>query len=249
MENLKILIVEDEAIPAFHLSETLVDCGYLITAVAANYEQGVRAFKKNIPDLVLLDINLGQDSKDGIQLAKTLNDLGQNIPLIYISANFDETYRRRAYRTAPANFLIKPYNRHQVEIAIEIALLSFHQPVESREVLAGHQHIFIKEKSIYVRLTVAEICAVEADRGLSHIFTVDKKRVVCTHLDHLLQQVPSDQLIRIHRSHAVNLKKITAINLFEGQVTVSLNNTARNFNIGPKYKEELTKRIKTIRTS
>ncbi len=249
MQKLKILIIEDEAIPAAYLSEILADLGYLVTDIASDYDTGLLALKRNLPDLILMDINLGKESKDGIELAKSINALEQNIPLIFISANFEKVYRDRAYETAHANFLVKPYNKNQIELSVESALRGFDQASSAPEILTGNKHLFIKDKATYVRLNASDICAIVADRSISHIYTNNKKRTVSTHLDNLLKQFDVNQLIRIHRSHAVNLQKIVELNFNEGQVTIGLDDKDMKLNIGPKYKEELSNRIKTIKSS
>lgn len=249
MQTLKILVVEDDTILAYQLSKILVDIGYLVTDKATDFDSAIYAFKKNLPDLVMIDIDLGEKSKDGIELAKYLNALGQNIPLIFISGNYGEAFRERAYETAHADFLVKPYNKYQIELSVERALRSFDQPTNKSEVLTGSHHVFIKNKTTYVRINTADILAVVADRGLSYIYTIQKKHTVSTHLNDLLQQLNDDQLIRIHRSHVVNLNMVLELNFGDGQITVGTADEKMILNVGPKYKEEFINRLKTIRSS
>ena len=68
MSVLKILIVEDDLLLAENLSEELLDFGYTITDIASNSDDGLRAFRKRLPDLILMDIHLEGSSLETIRL-------------------------------------------------------------------------------------------------------------------------------------------------------------------------------------
>ena len=84
----KILIVEDEPIIASDIEMILEDLGYEVTGVEDSAEDAMMNIVSNIPDLVLLDINLEGDV-DGIMLAEDINEKFQ-IPFVFLTSNADK---------------------------------------------------------------------------------------------------------------------------------------------------------------
>jgi CheY-like chemotaxis protein len=87
MNNKKVLIVEDEAIHAMYLKMMLKKKGYIICGTEATGEGAIDNVEENIPDMVLMDINL-RNSIDGIEVAYILREK-YNFPIIFISG-FDD---------------------------------------------------------------------------------------------------------------------------------------------------------------
>ena len=106
MAPLRILIVEDEAITAMMLKQSLIASGFEVLGVAATGEDAIIAAKKSPPDLVLMDIRLA-DGIDGITAAVTINN---NIPIIFMTAFVDKVTITRAREIRPVAILEKPLN-------------------------------------------------------------------------------------------------------------------------------------------
>ena len=67
----KILIIDDEKDICFLISEILVDEKY-ITEYAINSSIALNKFTKFKPDLIILDVWLGNSDLDGIELLKKI---------------------------------------------------------------------------------------------------------------------------------------------------------------------------------
>jgi len=67
----KILIVEDEFVVANDLRIMLEAAGYEVMGIAISAEAAMKELEKNIPDIVLLDIQL-QGKLSGIDLANCI---------------------------------------------------------------------------------------------------------------------------------------------------------------------------------
>jgi len=116
----QILIVEDEAIVASDISNTLQVLGYAALAVASSGESAIELATAKRPDLVLMDIRL-KGSIDGVRAAREISDrLG--IPVVYLTAHADERTLRRAKATQPFGYVLKPFDERDLHVAIEIAL-------------------------------------------------------------------------------------------------------------------------------
>jgi len=119
MEEVKILIVEDESIESMDIKSTLESFGYIVPYVASSGHEAVEKALKILPDLILMDIALKGDI-DGIEVANNIKDL--NIPIIYLTANSEDSTIERAKLTEPAGYIIKPYDPTELKYAIELAL-------------------------------------------------------------------------------------------------------------------------------
>ncbi len=119
MSNLRILVVEDEAIIAEHIAILLRSMGYDVVKVVASGENAIAVAQQTHPDLVLMDIML-QGEMDGVEAAQYIRD-HFNIPIVYLTANADDATLKRASHTLPFGYLIKPFKAKELQVTIEIA--------------------------------------------------------------------------------------------------------------------------------
>ncbi|HWY72212.1 MAG TPA: response regulator [Burkholderiaceae bacterium] len=116
----RILVVEDERIVARDLASVLTEMGYAVPATVATGEEAIAHARDLQPDVVLMDIRL-PGAIDGIQAAASVR-AERDIPVIYLTAHSDDETLRRAMRTEPLGYLVKPFTPPQLRCAIEIAL-------------------------------------------------------------------------------------------------------------------------------
>jgi PAS domain S-box-containing protein len=115
-----LFIVEDEAIVADDIMETVRSLGYEVAGSAKSGEAALEKIAASPPDLVLMDINLA-GAMDGIDTAKRIHEL-YNIPVIYLTAYADNDLLNRAKVTGPYGYVLKPYDERGLHSAIEMAL-------------------------------------------------------------------------------------------------------------------------------
>lgn len=125
----KMLIVEDEFIVANDLRIILTQAGYDVCGVAGSAEEADALLLSVRPDLVLLDIRL-DGKRSGIDLARKLR--AENQAFVYISANSDQETLEEAKRTDPYGFIVKPFRKRDLLVAIDIALYRHKHVIESR---------------------------------------------------------------------------------------------------------------------
>ena len=120
MKKIRILIVEDERIIAEDLQQTLTDPDYDVLGTINTGEDAIRLAGKLRPDLVLMDIVL-KGKIDGIDAADQI--LSQfDIPVVYLSAYVDAKRIKRAKKTNPYGYILKPYEEKELKAVIEMAL-------------------------------------------------------------------------------------------------------------------------------
>ncbi|MBQ4415448.1 MAG: response regulator, partial [Methanomicrobium sp.] len=118
--NKKILITEDEGIVALEIRETLENLGYYVVGEAQTGQEAIELARDNKPDLVLMDITL-QGDMDGIEAAERIYNL-YDIPIIFLTSHSDEATIKRAMRSNPFGYLIKPFNDRELYSNIEMTL-------------------------------------------------------------------------------------------------------------------------------
>lgn len=128
MASARILIVEDEILIARHIERTLCQLGYEVTGIAQDAVMALQKATEMRPDLVLMDIVI-QGEMDGVAAAEQIRDRWQ-IPVVYLTAYADENTFERAKPTQPFGYLLKPFNEHELRIAVELALFRHQTEVD-----------------------------------------------------------------------------------------------------------------------
>jgi putative two-component system response regulator len=120
MDKTKVIVVEDERIVARDLARQLTDLGYDVVATAYSGEEAVAKAGELNPDLVLMDIVLA-GKMDGIQAAERITALF-GTPVVYLTSYADDKTFGRAKLTGPSGYILKPVEKKQLHVAIELAI-------------------------------------------------------------------------------------------------------------------------------
>ena len=128
MPETKILIVEDEAIVAEDVRNSLQSLGYEISTIVSSGDEAITKIEEDRPDLVLMDIVLKGDM-DGIEAASQIHSRF-NIPVVYLTAFTDNKTLERAKHTEPFGYIVKPFDDRELHTAVEMALYKY--KMESR---------------------------------------------------------------------------------------------------------------------
>lgn len=245
---MKILIIEDEFLIADELTEILENEGYEVAFVADNGLEALDFFKENVVDLVLCDINI-KGSWDGIKTITKIIEIKQ-VPVIYLTALTDKDTLERAKATFPAAYIPKPFNLVNLRMAIELAINNFAMKIQplrilkhekgtentSKEmILQVNDDIFIKQNYQFVKFPLNEILFIEADNTHTHIITLQRKYTLRQTMGGVFERLPLKNLVRVHRSFAVNINKIDSFNDYE------INIGTHQIPLSRTYKEEFMK--------
>jgi DNA-binding NarL/FixJ family response regulator len=117
-----ILIVEDEPLIAEDIQGYLEESGFVVTGIASNGTEALQLLARQLPDALLLDINLGE-SPDGIELANIIRAT-YAVPFVFLTSHSDKATLERAKQTFPAGYLLKPFNGLDLMTSLEIALFN-----------------------------------------------------------------------------------------------------------------------------
>ena len=137
MNPIKILVVEDEIIVAEDIAGRLKKLGYAVIATVASGEEAIEKVAEERPDLVLMDIVL-KSEMDGVTAAEKIKNK-VDVPTVFLTAYADEKTLQRAKLTNPFGYIIKPFQQHDLRVAIEIALQRHSIETKMREALKASE--------------------------------------------------------------------------------------------------------------
>ena len=102
----KILIVEDEKLIQEELETLLSNAGFTVMCVT-DFENTLPQIKAEIPDLILLDINL--PGKNGYSLCASIRQFS-DVPILFITGRNTTMDELQALTLGGDDFISKPYN-------------------------------------------------------------------------------------------------------------------------------------------
>lgn len=122
---MKILYVDDERSAHTIFQYATMDYGdFCEVSYHFNYDSAMEYARNNEIDCAFLDISL--PGKDGIQLAKDLQQLQPKIEFAFVTG-FDE-YAREAYKVGGRAYLTKPYSNDELHSVLELMKRLCHPP-------------------------------------------------------------------------------------------------------------------------
>ncbi len=130
-----ILIVDDDILIAESNKILLKREGYGIAGIACDGRTAIDSAIEKNPDLVLMDINLNSEI-DGITAAEEIQKVA-DVPIIFLTAYSDPATIDRAKRVGPFGYLIKPFEKRELLVAIETTLYKhqFEKKLKEQELL------------------------------------------------------------------------------------------------------------------
>lgn len=246
---MKILIVEDEPIFVETLLMHLEELGYTDVHTADNATDALRLFLATSPDLVLLDINI-KGSKDGINIAETINQSAQPVPVLFMTSLADKNTFERAKQTNPIAYLVKPIDEGTLERSIELAVYKYYRATWDTElftewkkdILASHS-LFVKIGQKLQRIDLKDIAYIVSDTSHAELHIQNQKIVARISLNDLMHKLPSDIFARVSRSHIINTHFIQHIDLENLSLTL-LGDV--EIAVSRRNKDDLLKRLNIV---
>ncbi len=199
--DIKVLIVEDEAIVALDLKSTLLKLGFKVTNVVTKYKDAIKSVQSNTPSIILMDINLNSE-KDGIDTATDIKKF-INIPIIFLTAFSDDETISRAIKTDPVGYLIKPFNTEELKSTIMLGFYKFNnENIEEKElklIKLSSDYFYTKEPHLKVYYKQKEISLTQKERMLMEILIQANGQIVSfSSIEHYIwyDKVVSDSTLR-----------------------------------------------------
>lgn len=174
--------------------------------------------------LIFCDIQM--PSITGINFIRELTSK----PMIIFTTAFSE-YAAVSYELNAIDYLLKPINKDRFDHAISKAN-DYYLHLQSKED-SGQQFLFVRAEYSLVKIALSEILYFETMDDYIKIHLKDKKPILTLlSMKKMLERLPKNQFVRVHRSYIVPIEKISSVrgkSLFLGTQEIP---------IGESYKKD-----------
>lgn len=123
----RVVVAEDEVIIRMDLCELLQEEGYQVVAECGRGDEAVRLVQELRPDVALLDIKM--PGMDGISAAREISR-ERLAAVVLVTAFSQRELIEEAGDAGVHGYVVKPFERHDLVPAIEVALARFRSEQE-----------------------------------------------------------------------------------------------------------------------
>jgi len=248
-----VVIIDDEPPARAKLVRFIAELpDFRVVAEAGTVEEGIASVRNVAPDVVFLDIQLG--NRSGFDLFDALT--GTPLPLVIFTTAYSE-YAVKAFELQALDYLLKPFDRDRFNRSIERTREALKQPDHSdveervRRLLAQMpgrpstaQQILIKDADRAFFLSVDDIQRITAAGNYVEVHAGGKVHLVRDTLTTFIAQLDPGEFLRVHRSHVVRINFIVEMRpLFHGDYELVLRD-GQTLSLSRRYKALLPPAIR-----
>ena len=218
---LSAVIVDDEQLARDELSYLLKSVDDLsIVAQGRNGLEAVGLIKEHAPDLVFLDVQM--PGLDGFGVIKKLLDKKIALPQIVFATAYDQ-YAVKAFEVNAIDYLLKPFDKKRVTLAVEKARKKIQSATGGNEKLdtlmklleaqrPQNSKVLLRSAGRLLLVDQKDVCFASIDDGIiSVVATHLEGQSNCRTLEELLTGLDSEMFWRAHRSFVVNINRIKEV--------------------------------------
>jgi DNA-binding LytR/AlgR family response regulator len=227
MQNLNCIIIDDNPLDAEYLKQQITKLQSIEVKVI--YDNTISAneyIQKNKPPIIFLDIDM--PCMNGIDFFKQLI---YNPVCIFVTA-FSE-YAIESYEAEAFDFILKPVRMNRLEqVTNRIQeYLTIKTKSDLLDATIEQDTVLIKEGTTRHKINIKDILYIEAFRDYSKIVTVNKSIMLLSTLRNFIEQLPEKKFLRVHRSYAVAINKVSKIehsDIFIGNIKLPIGRTFKS---------------------
>ena len=226
---IKAIALDDEPLPLEVLESYCKQVDFIQLEKTFTQTQEAKRHLDQFPtDLIFLDINM--PSISGIDFYKGLQ---QDTMVIFTTAHAQ--YALDGFELSAVDFLLKPYSFERFSTAVTKAK-DFFNFIHHRQ-SAEERHIYVRSEYSLVKIPLDDISHIEglADYLKIHLST-GKLILTRMTMKSVLQKLPKQEFMRVHRSFIIPLKRITSV-----RNKTALLNSHVEIPIGVSYEEDFQK--------
>ena len=216
-----------------------------------NARMGIRAIEETNPQLVFLDIEMPK--VNGFQMLEQIKVI--NFDLIF-TTSYDQ-YAIKAIRTSALDYLLKPIDREELQIAVRKAITKLKSPLPQQLEILFQKLVPGSNALSKIALPTMEglqmvatdsILHIQSDSNYSVLFLKTKQKLIVSRTLKEMEEILEDHLFaRVHNSHLVNLNEIEKYVKGEGGYLIMSDGTS--VDVSRSRKEMLLTRLQPGRIS
>lgn len=208
MKQLKILVVDDEALARSRLRTLLADCTSppaVVAAEAADAVQAMSALQHDSFDAILLDIRM--PGADGIALARNIAALPRPPSLVFVTAHSEHAVQ--AFDLEAIDYLTKPVRLERLQQALQKVerLTQSAQPLQPE---ISEETLIIQDRGRTERVPLAEVLYLKAELKYITVRTARRSYILDGSLSELEERHPG-HFMRIHRNALIARRAVRAL--------------------------------------
>ena len=169
-----IALVEDDRVIRENYTDALQRQGYE-TIGYSNRQEAMQKFKNRLPDMVIIDIGLGEEAEGGYDLCRELRAISATLPIIFLTARDSDFDTISGLRLGADDYLTK--NITMPQLLARIAALfrrinAFRNPVDQDAIIRQGKLVLDKNRMLVewnasrIELTLTEFWIVNS---LAHL--------------------------------------------------------------------------------
>lgn len=198
-------IAIDDELPALSIIENFCTKVDFIN-LQKTFNQPTEALKylRRFPvDLLFLDVNM--PSVNGIELYKAV----QQETMVIFTTAYNE-YAVEGFNLSAVDYLLKPFTFKRFLQAVEKA--RDYQSYQLQKNKTETQYLFVRADYSLVKIDITNISYIEGYDDYLKIHTTDQKPVITRMtIKNILEKLPDNNFIRIHRSYIIPLDKVDSV--------------------------------------
>jgi two-component system LytT family response regulator len=257
--NYHVIVVEDEPANRTFVSQIVEqDSELILQAACSSVVEARDALKSGRPDLMLLDIQLSQDTVFSLLNDPAFTTLDPLPTVVFITA-YDQ-YAVKAFELHAVDYILKPFGRERLKQALVRAkerlknshtMQQFSQwqalmdqltkapPTASQSV----ERLQVKSDGKVWLIPVPEVVWLEAKGNYVQLHTNDAKHKMRDTLTALEARLAPYDFVRTHRSILVNLSHVQAFEpWFNGDYVILMHN-GEKLKLSRRYKDHLSEKL------
>ncbi len=208
MDKVDVIIIDDEKDSRELIRQYLKDQFPSVEIIAECYsvQSGIESLKQHSPDLLFLDIQLPDGT--GFDILKQLND--DSFEIIFITAY--EEYAINAIKHSALDYLLKPIDREEFNLAVEKSLKKKSSPLPLKDLINNlmnqmhNDQITIPTLNGFKVVNLTDLVRLESDGGYTSLYLKDGQVFLASkYLKEYEKILPEQKFCRIHHSHIINL--------------------------------------------
>lgn len=217
---IKCIAIDDEPLALKQIATYIDRTPFLeLSNKFVNALKALNWLNENTVDLMFVDINM--PDLTGMELVKSL----VNPPKIIFTTAYSE-YAIDGFKVDAVDYLLKPISYPDFLKAAQKAKERFFATPEIEEKIGSNERfLFIKSEYKILRINLVDIKYIESQSEYVQIFIENHKPVMTLlSLKKMMEYLPDNEFMRVHRSYIVNLNKITTVErsriVFDGDVYI-----------------------------
>jgi DNA-binding LytR/AlgR family response regulator len=230
--TLNCVIIDDEPIARKLLQEYIEETDFLVlVGTAENPLKATSLINSQEVDLIFLDINMPK--MNGFDFLRSTH----NLPMVIMTTAYGQ-YALEGFEMAVIDYLVKPFSLERFlkasQKALELKTLKQKKLTPEK---TEPEYFYVKCDGKIEKVIYDELVYIEAMANYVTLYTLHDKLIVYLTIKGILEKLPPEKFMQVHKSHIVNINNVKTI---EGNM---LHLGATKITIGLSFLDEVMKRL------